>query len=274
MGHLHSSLEQVYIKNVGKRKEMKIPEITLKDKVVLITGASRGAGAVYALACAQAGADVAVFARSSLADTVEMIKAETGKAVLTINGDMGNIKDIERMVETTVEHYGKLDVLVNNAGICVPSKLIETTEEQWDRSIGINLKGYFFACKYAAKKMIPRKSGVIINIGSEVSHVGAAEESVYCAAKGGTFIMSQSLAIELGRFNIRVVTLCPGPLDTPMAAPWLEDPETKKELLDMSLLGRIGKPEDVAPTLVLLASDAARNVTGCSWSVDCGALAQ
>jgi len=253
---------------------MKIPEITLKDKVVLITGASRGAGAVYALACAQAGADVAVTARSSLVDTAKRVKEETGKELLAINGDMRNVKDIQRMVEKTVGHFGKLDVLVNNAGICAPSKLVETTEEQWDETIEINLKGYFFACKFAAQHMIPRRTGVIINIGSEVSHVGAAGESVYCASKGGTFIMSQALAIELGEYNIRVVTLCPGPINTPMSVPWLENPVVKQELLDGCCIKRISEPEEIAPTLVLLASDAARNVTGCSWSVDCGILAK
>ena len=253
---------------------MDIPEITLKGKVVLITGASRGAGAVYALACAKAGAEVAVTARGSLADTARRVKEETGKELLAINGDMRNVKDIQRMIENTVQHFEKLDVLVNNAGICVPSKLVETTEEQWDETIDSNLKGYFFACKYAAQHMIPRRSGVIINIGSEVSHIGAAGESVYCASKGATFIMSQALAIELGEYNIRVMTLCPGPLNTPMAVPWLENPVVKKELLDMCCIKRISEPEDIAPTLVLLASDAARNVTGSSWSVDCGILAK
>jgi 3-oxoacyl-[acyl-carrier protein] reductase len=252
----------------------KIPEITLKDKVVLITGGSRGSGAVFALACAMAGADVSVFARGSLENTIKTVKKETGKDVFPINGDMRNLDDVERMIEDTVRHFGKLDVLVNNAGICKPTDLIETTEEDWDNTIDINLKGPFFACKYAAKHMIPRKTGVIINIGSEVSHVGAPGEAVYCTAKGGIFIMSQALAIELGPHNIRVVTLCPGPINTEMTIPWMEDPVLKEEIFNMGVLGRINEPEDLAPTLVLLASDAARNVTGCSWSVDCGALSK
>jgi len=252
----------------------KIPEITLKDKVILITGGSRGSGAVFALACALAGADVAVFARGSLSNTGKTVKEETGKDVLPINGDMRNLDDVKRMIEETVKYFGKLDVLVNNAGICKPTDLVETTEEDWDHTIGINLKGPFFACKYAAKHMIPRKTGVIINIGSEVSHVGATGEAVYCASKGGLFIMSQALAIELGKYNIRVVTLCPGPMNTEMTIPWMEDPVLKEEIYNMGVLGRINEPEDLAPTLVLLASDAARNVTGCSWSVDSGALAK
>jgi NAD(P)-dependent dehydrogenase (short-subunit alcohol dehydrogenase family) len=253
---------------------VKIPEITLQKKVVLITGAARGAGSVYALACAQAGAETAVFDRDSLENTVGKVKEETGKDVLAITGDMRSLKDIQRMVEETVRHYGKLDVLVNNAGVCEPSKLIETTEEQWDRTMDINLKGYFFACKYAAQQMIPRRSGVIINIGSEVSHVGAGGEAVYCASKGGIFIMSQALAIELGEHNIRVVTLCPGAINTTINEPLLADPAKREEIYSKGVLNRMNEPEDIAPALVLLASDAARNVTGCSWSVDCGALAR
>ena len=253
---------------------MKIPDITLKGKSVLITGGGRGAGAVYALACAKAGADVSIFDRSSLAGTAGLIKAETGKEVLTINGDIRKISDIEKMVEKTVERYGKLDVLVNNAGVCEPSDLVDTTEEMWDYTIDINLKGYFFTCKYAAKKMIPRKSGVIINIGSEVSHVGAGGESVYCASKGAIYIMSQALAIELGKYNIRVITLCPGAINTKINEKLFSDPVKKKEVYEKGLLNRINEPEDIAPALVLLASDAARNVTGCSWQIDCGALAR
>jgi NAD(P)-dependent dehydrogenase (short-subunit alcohol dehydrogenase family) len=253
---------------------MKIPEITLDNKVVLITGGSRGAGATFALACAKAGADVAVFARGPLDNTIRNVKNETGKDILPINGDMGILTDVERMVEETVRHFGKIDVLVNNAGICEPRSLLEATEEDWNKTIDINLKGVFFACKYAARYMIPQKSGVIINIGSEVSHVGAAGEAIYCASKGGIFIMSQALAIELGSCNIRVVTLCPGPINTDMTTEWLKNPVNREKLSQIGLLDRINEPEDLAPTLVLLASDAARNVTGCSWSVDCGALAK
>ena len=255
------------------RYAVRIPGITLTEKVVLITGAGRGAGAIYALACAKAGADVSGFDRDPLDDTAKRIKDETGKEILAVTGDIRNVRDLQRMVEETVEHFGKLDVLVNNAGVCVPSKLIETTEEQWNNTIDVNLKGYFFACKYAAMHMIPRKSGVIINIGSEVSHAGAGGESVYCTSKGGIFIMSQALAIELGAYNIRVVTLCPGAMNTSMNDELFSDPDKLKEVMSKGVLNRINEPEDIAPTLVLLASDAARNVTGCSWLIDFGSLA-
>ena len=253
---------------------MQIPDITLKNKVVLITGASKGMGVAFAVACAKAGADVTVSARSSLKNTADLVKQETGKEILSINGDIQNLPDIKRMISTTIDHYGKLDVLVNNAAIVHISEITETTEEDFDRVIKTNLKGVYFACKYAAQNMIPRKSGVIINLGSELSHTGAANYTAYSATKGAVYIFSQALAIELGQYNIRVVTLSPGPTNTDMCKPILEDPERRDSLLNKGVLGRINEPEDLAPTLVFLASDAARNVTGTSWSVDCGCLAK
>ena len=253
---------------------MQIPDITLKNKVVLITGASKGMGVAFAVACAKSGAEVAVSARSSLKNTADLVKQETGKEILSIKGDMQNLPDIERMISTTIDHYGKLDVLVNNAAIVHISEITETTEEDFDRVIKTNLKGVYFACKYAAQNMIPRKSGVIINLGSELSHTGAANYTAYSATKGAVYIFSQALAIELGQYNIRVVTLSPGPTNTDMCKPILEDPERRDSLLNKGVLGRVNEPEDLAPTLVFLASDAARNVTGTSWSVDCGCLAK
>lgn len=253
---------------------MKIPEITLENKVVLITGASRGMGAAYAVATAQAGARVALFARSSLESTETLVKKETGVSVLTLQGDMRSLTDIERAVDRTLEAYGRLDVLVNNAGLVHVASALETTEDDWDRIMDVNLKGVFFACKFAARHMVQQRSGVLINIGSQLSHVGAARYSAYCASKGGLYLLSQALAIELGEYNIRVVTLCPGPTRTDMCRPYLEDPEKEKALLELGVLGRINDPEDLAPTLVLLASDAARMVTGCSWLVDGGTTAK
>jgi len=253
---------------------MQIPDITLKNKVVLITGASKGMGVAFAVACAKSGAEVAVSARSSLKNTADLVKQDTGKEILSINGDIQNLPDIKRMISTTIDHYGKLDVLVNNAAIVHISEITETTEEDFDRVIKTNLKGVYFACKYAAQNMIPRKSGVIINLGSELSHTGAANYTAYSATKGAVYIFSQALAIELGQYNIRVVTLSPGPTNTDMCKPILEDPERRDSLLNKGVLGRVNEPEDLAPTLVFLASDAARNVTGTSWSVDCGCLAK
>jgi len=215
---------------------MEISEITLRNKVVLITGASKGIGVAFALACAKAGADIAVFARSSLDNTVKLVKEKTGKDILAINGDMRKLTDIKQMIDFTIKHFGKLDVLVNNAAVVHISKITETSEEDWDRVIDINLKGVYFACKYAAEHMIPRRSGVIINLGSELAHTGAANYTAYSASKGAVFIFSQALAIELGQYNIRVVTLSPGPTNTDMCKPILEDPERRDLLLNKGVL--------------------------------------
>jgi NAD(P)-dependent dehydrogenase (short-subunit alcohol dehydrogenase family) len=204
---------------------MNIPEVTLRDKVVLMTGAARGAGQVYALACAAAGADVAAFDIESLRQTADRVQSETGRQILEIQGDLRKLSDIRSMVETTVKQFGKLDVLVNNAGVLQPARLIEVSEEDFDRTLGINLKGVFFACKYAALRMIERRSGVIINIGSTLAHVGAAEHGAYCASKGGVRSLTQALAVELGPYNIRVVTLSPGPIATEMIRSRMENPE-------------------------------------------------
>jgi 3-oxoacyl-[acyl-carrier protein] reductase len=253
---------------------MKIPPITLKGKSVLITGAGNGMGQAYALACAQYGAGVAGFDREALKETADLIKKETGKSMLQIQGDLLDLKSIENAITKTVERFEKLDVLVNNAGYLFVANLVDTSEEEFDKIVGVNLKGLFFACKFAAQHMIPRRQGVIINIGSQLSFVGAPEYSAYSATKGGVFILSQSLAIELGPHNIRVVTLSPGPTKTSMHKEKLKDPAIKHELENLGVLGRMNEPEDMAPALVLLASDAARMVTGTSWSVDGGCLAK
>ncbi len=253
---------------------MEIPAITLEGKSVLITGASNGMGQAYALACAHYGADVAGFDREKLNETADLIKRKTEKELVQIQGDILDLDSVQNAIETTIDRFEKLDVLVNNAGVLVVSKLVDMSEEKFDRLVGVNLKGLYFACKFAAQHMIPRRQGVIINIGSQLSFVGAAEYSAYAATKGGVFTLSQSLAIELGPYNIRVVTLSPGPTKTRMHTERLKDPAIKYELENLGVLGRMNEPEDMVPAFILIASDAARMVTGTNWSVDGGCLAK
>ena len=253
---------------------MEIPRITLEGKSVLITGASYGMGQAFALACAGYGAEVAAFARGPLDETAELVKKKTGKDILAIRGDVLNLSQVKGAIDRTVGRFGKLDVLVNNAGILHIAPITDTTEETFDRLIGVNLKGVYFACKFAAAHMIPRRSGVIVNIGSEVAFTGASGLTAYSATKGAVFILSQSLAVELGPYNIRVVTLSPGPTRTPMHRENLKDPKFKQAVESKGVLGRMNEPEDVAGALVLIASDAARMVTGTNWSVDGGCLAK
>lgn len=253
---------------------MRIPTITLEGKTALITGAAHGMGQAYALGCSQYGAEVSAFDRESLDETARLVKQETDRTILGIKGDITDLDNVKDAVDKTVAHFGKLDVLVNNAGILIESSLLEMTEEKFDRLINVNLKGVYFACKFAAQHMIRRRQGVIVNIGSELSFTGAAEYSAYAATKGGVFTLSQSLAIELGPYNIRVVTLAPGPTKTRMHEEKLKDPAIKRSIESKGVMGKMNDPEDLAPALVLLASDAARMVTGTSWSVDGGCLAK
>lgn len=218
------------------------------------------------------GADVAGFSRTSLDQTAKVVKQKTGKDIVKLQGDMLNPGHLKDAVDKTIKAFGKLDVPVNNTGILHMAAISDMTEADSDRIIGINLKGVYFACKYAAIHMIPRKNGVIINIGSELSFTGAANFSAYAATKGGLFTLSQSLAIELGPHNIRVVTLSPGPTRTSMHDENLKNPDFKRTLETKDVLGRMCEQEDLTPALVLLASDAARMVTGTNWSVDGGCL--
>jgi len=248
-------------------------KITLEGKSVLITGGSRGIGQACALACAEYGADVAVFSRSGAAETARLIKEATDKEVLELKGDVTKIPQIESAIEQAVKKFGKLDVLVNNAAVLHTAPISEMTEEDFDKLFGINVKSLYFACKFAARHMLGRKKGVIINIGSELSFAGAAGYSAYAATKGAVFTLSQSLAIEFGPHNVRVVTLSPGPTRTDMHKANLDNPEFVHALENKGVLGRMNDPSDIAPALFLLASDAARMVTGTNWSVDGGALA-
>jgi NAD(P)-dependent dehydrogenase (short-subunit alcohol dehydrogenase family) len=253
---------------------LRIPRITLEGKSVLITGAGNGMGQAYAVACAAHGASVACLDREALEDTARIVKEQTGSDVLCLKADMLNLDEVRQAIDQTVDALGKLDVLVNNAGVVLITPLDETTPEDFDLLVGVNLKGVFFACQHAARHMVSRKQGVIINIGSELSFTGAASYSAYAATKGGIYILSQSLAIELGPHNVRVVTLAPGPTNTRVHTENLKDPDTRHALENKGVLGRMNEPEDTAGALVLLASDAASMVTGTAWSVDGGSLAR
>ena len=244
----------------------------LEGKVVLITGASRGIGAAMATAAGKAGAQVAIVARGTGHRVADL--PEHAPPPLVIDADISLAAEARGAVERTVEHFGRLDVLVNNAAVHRVAPIGEVAEGDFDLIMNTNLKGAYFACQAAAAHMSPRRSGVIINVGSNLSFVGDVDSSVYSASKGALRLLTLSLAIELGRHGIRVLSLCPGPTNTDMAKPALEGGEARRtRLLSKSVFRSIGEPEDVARTMVFLASDAARMITGTSVNVDGGALA-
>lgn len=251
--------------------------MNLENKVVIVTGARRGMGRTHAIKLAQAGAKVVV-SDISLEDcqkVVEEIEKEGGSA-LAVKCDVSNKKDVDEMVKKTVEKFGKVDILVNNAGIAQFVPFLEMTEEDWDRTLDINLKGYFLCAQACAKEMAKQKSGVIINIASVAmgqQGVGFPNIVHYCASKGGIAAMTEALAVELAPYNIRVNAISPGMIETPMIDPVKSDPKMMEGMLDKIPMHRVGKPEEVSNLVLFLASDQSSYMTGSTVIIDGGWLA-
>ena len=249
----------------------------LRDKVAIVTGARRGMGRTHALALAKAGAKVVV-ADISLEDcqkVVKEIEKNKGEA-LAVKCDVAEKEEVEEMVKKAVEKFGKVDILVNNAGICQFKPFLDLTEEEWDRTLNINLKGYFLCAQAAAKEMAKQKSGVIINIASvAMGQVGVGIPNIvhYCASKGGVVGMTEALAVELAPYNIRVNAISPGMIETPMIDPIKKDPKVAEAMLDRVPMKRVGKPEEVSNLVLFLASDESSYMTGSTVVIDGGWLA-
>lgn len=249
----------------------------LKDKVAIITGARRGMGRSHALTLAKAGAKVVV-SDISLEDcvkVVEEIKNNGGEAI-AVKCDVTKKEEIDEMVKITIEKWGKIDILVNNAGICQFKPFLELTQEEWDKTLNVNLKGYFLVAQACAKEMVKRNYGVIINIASvAMGQVGVGFPNLvhYSASKGGIVAMSETMAIELAPYNIRVNCISPGAIDTPMADTIESDPKTLEATLARIPMRRIGKPEEVSNLVLFLASDASSYMTGATVVIDGGWLA-
>jgi NAD(P)-dependent dehydrogenase (short-subunit alcohol dehydrogenase family) len=249
----------------------------LKGKVVIITGARRGMGKSHAIAFAKEGAKVVV-SDISLEDcekVVEEIKKLGGEA-MAIKCDVSKKEEVEEMVRKTIEKWGRIDVLVNNAAIAQFKPFLELTEQDWDRTMNINLKGYFLCAQACAKEMIKQKSGVIINIASiAMGQVGVGFPTLvhYVASKGGVVGLTEALALELAPYGIRVNSVSPGIIDTPMVDPVRADKKTLEGILMRVPMRRMGKPEEVSNLVLFLASDASSYMTGSNVVIDGGWLA-
>ena len=249
----------------------------LKDKVALVTGARRGMGKSHAVVLAAQGAKVVV-TDIDLAEC-QMVAAEiknNGGEALALKLDVTNKVEVDQVFDEAVKQFGRLDILVNNAGIYSPKPFMEMTEEEWDRTININLKGEFLCAHRAAKEMAKNNWGRIINIASIASGqvgVGIAGGAHYTASKGGIIGMSETLAIELAPLGITVNVIAPGAIDTPM----VQAAQMPKDVMDAMLarvpLKRIGRPEEISAAVVFLASEEASYVTGATLHVDGGWLA-
>ena len=249
-----------------------LPAFDLQGKVALVTGAARGLGNAIALALAEAGADVALGLRRIDADNGVAAEVEKrGRRALPLQMDMTRPEQIRSAVEQTVKHFGRIDILVNNAGIA-PGNLAENvTEEDFDQTLAINLKGTFFACQAAAKFMIPQMSGCIINMSSQAGFAALPTESIYCMTKAGIVHLTKCLAVEWGMYNILVNAVAPTFIHTPGTEEYLADPAAHQDTVErIAALHRIGEPIEVAGAVVFLASPAASLITGHTLVIDGG----
>ena len=249
----------------------------LNDKVALITGAASGIGRETALLFAREGAQVAAIDVNDAdgEQTVQMILDEGGTA-LYAHADVSNASECEVMVSQTEAAYGKLDILFNNAGIMDSrdDDAVNTSEEVWDLTMQINLKGVYLGCKYGIPALRRSGGGSIINTASFVALLGAATPQLaYTASKGGVLAMTRELAVVHARENIRVNALCPGPLHTEMLMKFLDTEEKKQRRLVHIPLGRFGQASEMAQAALYLASDESSYVTGSEFTVDGGITA-
>lgn len=254
---------------------MEFPRFDLNGQVALVTGASKGIGYDLARAVAHAGAKVVVGARdkAALDLLVIQIEAEGGEA-LALSLDMANLDDIRAAVAQTVAHFGRLDILINNAGQGFNHDAVEVTEADWDEMFDVNLKGLFFMCQAAGRQMIAQNYGRIINMSSQAGEVGILRHAVYCATKGGVNQLTRVLALEWAAHNITVNAVAPTFIRTPGTAERLDTPAFAADVLSRLPIGRVGDTMDVAGAVIYLASPAADLVTGTVLSVDGGWTAQ
>lgn len=251
------------------------PRFDLKDQVVLVTAAARGIGRACALACAHAGADIALGLRDKTTDGgVAGEIAALGRRVLPLQMDVTRLDEIGAAVTAAHAHFGRIDALVNNAGIGPENPAEKVTEADFDATLAVNLKGTFFTAQAVGRLMIARKYGRIINISSQAGSVALKGESIYCMSKAAIDHLTRCLAVEWGPHNINVNAVAPTFVWTDGTRPALADEKFRKATLASIPLGRIGEPQEVAGTVVFLASPAASLVNGATLLVDGGWTAQ
>jgi NAD(P)-dependent dehydrogenase (short-subunit alcohol dehydrogenase family) len=255
----------------------------LADRVAVVTGAGNGIGKATALALAGAGAHVvAADLDAEAARATAEAAAKRGPRSFALDTDVGDLASIDRMAERTMEAFGRIDVLVNNAGVTRRAYIMDLTEQDWDRIMRVNAKGVFFCLQRVAREMIPRRSGAIVNIAS-IAGKGYAGTSnaIYAASKGSVISLTRTAAQQLARHNINVNAICPGVTVTALseanvAARAREEGvplEEMRQRRDAAIpIGRANDPEDIAALAVFLASPGARNITGQSLNVDGGII--
>lgn len=243
-------------------------------KVVLVTGAASGMGAATAREFRAAGAQVVIVDRN--AGLAEQVAKETGAGAPVV-GDVSGSAFCNQAVATAIERHGRLDVLVNAAGIIVRADALSTSDEQWQRVMNVNVNGVFYMCRAALTQMKAQGSGAIVNFGSIWGGVGAAGVTAYCASKGAVHQMTRAMAMDHAKDNIRINAICPGEVNTPMLSSERSGPvtpEMMQALADSVPMGRLAEPVEVARVVLFLSSDAASYMTGAMINVDAGFTAR
>jgi 2-hydroxycyclohexanecarboxyl-CoA dehydrogenase len=247
----------------------------LKDKSVIVTGGARGIGRAVVQAFAEAGADVAIGdLRLEVANaTAQEISEASGRRVVAIQTDVTKYGDIEKLRDETLRLFGKIDVLVNCAGWDRLQPFLKTTPDLWQKVLTINFLGVVNTCHVILPHMVERKQGAIVNISSDTGRVGSFGEAIYASSKAAIMAFSKTIAREHARDNIRVNVVSPGLCDTPLIDEMREDEFTAKilgSIVNFIPLKRLGKPEEVAPMVLFLASEAASYITGQVFSINGG----
>jgi len=237
----------------------------------VVTGASRGLGRAIALALADAGADVALAGRSkgALEETAHLA-ASAGRRALVVPTDVTSYAEVEALIQRTIRELGRLDVVVNNAGVAKVAPLVEMTSEDWRFMLDVNLTGVFNGCRAAAPHLIAQKSGKVINIASVLGHVGLPGYTIYGATKGGVIALTRALGVEWARHNVQVNAIAPGWFATDMTHEAFANPTINERLTRDVPARRIGRPEEIGPLAVYLASTSSDFMTGQTLFLDGG----
>jgi len=244
-----------------------------KEKVIIVTGGAQGIGKAIATGFAKEGAIVVIAdIQGDLAEIVAAeIKSQGGQA-LAIKMDVTNYKEVNAGVNQVLEMFGKIDILINNAGWDMPGDFMEQTEEYWDKILNLNLKGPIIVSHIVLKSMIKQNRGKIINISSRAGRGGTPYQVVYSGAKGGVITLTRSLARAYAKYNIAVNCVAPGATETPaLESAIVKNPGLRESLLQSRLFHRFAKPDEIAAAVLFLASDDAEYITGQTLSVDGGA---